>query len=107
MTTLNLKKLREYFESIHGDCGCGCCGDTKGVEENNAFFWEQLTKFIDALDRRWIPVSERMPTREDTQAEWVLILYDHGAIRATTRDHLHQATNATHWQPLPDPPEGR
>lgn len=60
------------------------------------------------LERRWIPVSERMPERYD----WVIAYDEVGTTKSYfweeakrwIRDNGDELYAVTHWQPLPSPP---
>jgi hypothetical protein len=47
---------------------------------------------------RWIPVSERMPTIEDTYRGRVLWLQEEYSIMVGSYDLARSTTRATHWQ---------
>jgi len=93
------------------DCLCG----TNYNDEFNEYDWnDALTMAIEALERtRWIPVSERLPTKSNIYA----VLFDDSTCGMKwyyeetllwspkyDKDYLRFLT-VTHWMPLPEPPE--
>jgi hypothetical protein len=74
---------------------------------------ERVWNYIQRLraERRWIPVSERLPEPDsDGLAEAVLVVTDSGVRVGRYGDRWHfgigQACDEpTHWMPLPEPPE--
>ena len=55
---------------------------------------------------RWIPVSERMPTVEDSYRGRVLWLQEEYSIIVGSYDLARSKTRATHWQRI-TPPEDK
>lgn len=115
MTQLDLKRLREVAETAQK-------ADTAKAFDLPAYPtipWE-LDRFLanfqpgvclailDALERRWIPVSERMPTHKEAgYMGAVLALYDDGQQRIVWLNALYMTEKIKAWQTLPDPPEGK
>lgn len=73
-----------------------------------------LLALREQLERRWIPVSERLPRWEDTQCNKVLVLFGNGVIDTWNPVLIadNVSTNkisikVTHWMPLPEPPSGK
>jgi hypothetical protein len=65
---------------------------------------ERLLKLHDLT--RWIPVSERMPTVEDSYRGRVLWLQEEYSIIVGSYDLARSKTRATHWQRI-TPPEDK
>jgi hypothetical protein len=78
--------------------------------------WTELKQRIAELEqeRRWIPVSERLPEEEGEY--WVCYFYDNKTIQGycdyKLKDGFENALAwdnteiVTHWQPRPQPPKG-
>lgn len=79
-----------------------------GCDEEDA--WVTLKDFVrEALERtRWIPVSERLPTEDDSDENgYVWVWNKNGRGTWNWRDvvfHNH-IVKITHWMPFPEPPQ--
>jgi hypothetical protein len=71
---------------------------------------EQLEQAASEIERRWIPVEERLPP--DNVA--VLVNHESSGVEMAFRqdgqwgiswtNHMHSGCAYTHWMPLPEPP---
>ena len=72
---------------------------------------QAVSKAIEALERtRWIPVSERLPEKEDgdkygTVLWCILYKEQHQLICDGHYQWKSKDGSQTHWMPLPEPPE--
>lgn len=78
------------------------------VDWHNDVYETIQKRYIDLLERtRWIPVSERLPTKNDADRlgrvlsynsymDWVDTFSWHG---------VEHSDSVTHWMPLPEPPQ--
>jgi len=68
------------------------------------------TVFIHGLETglnmdRWIPCSERLPTKEDLSEQGEVIIYSTSIGVYTASGSFRFEPDETHWQPLPSPPK--
>ena len=80
-----------------------------------AFLSAAISALREQEERRWIPVTERLPEKN---GQWVLCLCVSGAIEVLKFDYTMWNWDAqypgrcylenyvTHWMPLPEPPKG-
>jgi len=70
----------------------------------------KLCEYIEGLEPRWIPVSERLPeeyvkviafAKDCMNVDWVLP----EDLREVGKGAFARLYNVTHWMPLPTPPE--
>lgn len=101
--------INEYIEDrIHRD-GCGNLCDFATKEARDMAFLKELEHLHNGIERqKWIPVTERLPTRED--ANWnerVLAIDDYlGDIQVYWYKVVaNHASSFSHWMPLPQPPK--
>ena len=106
--------VKRLKESKNEQCYIGCfgnCGDCKIDAE-----LEQAANAIEELSKpRWIPVTERLPLNcQDVLAVRTYgdgekcqeVLMAHIAVSdEETGEKWWNATNITHWMPLPQPPK--
>ena len=84
------------------------CNPLTGDDKNDSKHFEAVDMAIEALERtRWIPVSERLPTREDAGPSGDVLCYD-----AEEKFQLPcgwltvgKLEYVSHWMPLPEPPD--
>ena len=55
---------------------------------------------------RWIPCSERLPSRADHIDNMVLVCYGNGSVRFNTYMNGWVQGNPVAWMPLPEPYKG-
>ena len=59
-------------------------------------------------EQRWIPSSERLPSKTDHTDDMVLVCYRNGSVRFNTYMNGWVQGNPVAWMPLPEPyREGR
>jgi hypothetical protein len=103
------KELKEFVDATRPTGICEIC--TSNVISR----YEPLQARVQELEqeRRWIPVSERLPEEEGEY--WVCYFYDNKTIQGycdyKLKDGFENALAwdnteiVTHWQPLPQPPQ--
>ena len=55
------------------------------------------------LEQRWIPCSERLPSKADHTDDMVLVCYRNGSVRFNTYMNGWVQGNPVAWMPLPEP----
>lgn len=92
-----LKQNNELAEALQG---------LVSLEEKLANANKRIEELQHQIDNPWIPVTERMPTKDDAdEQEWVLVIIDG---KRTSCDRWNKlVSSVTHWQParVPKPVE--
>lgn len=57
-------------------------------------------------EQRWIPCSERLPSKADHTDDMVLVCYRNGSVRFNTYMNGWAQGNPVAWMPLPEPYRG-
>ena len=118
MTQLDLKKLREVAEAAN-KIDPRAENDTAHLMEASLATGTFLSTFnpalilqlLDLAERRWIPVSERMPTRGDGDSSGEVLALWKDDLGCSVMHYLDvelcKYKQVSHWQTLPDPPEAK
>ena len=100
----------------HNDCDCAdflkrtAADMIKELAAENARLQAELIQRNDELlklreENRWIPVKERLPTKEDADTKGnVQVVFMEGVTTWNWRD-ISRVCEISHWMPLPEPPK--